>query len=64
MIHRNRELGHMTAQCDACFDVVDFDYLDGSESEHWGDVRQALDIDNWQSKKVNGKWQNICPDCV
>jgi hypothetical protein len=62
-IRKSKESGCMVAQCDQCFDVVDFEDLDGSEAEHWGDVRQAIDIDGWKSKKEGGQWRNICPDC-
>ena len=62
-IHKSKELGCMTAQCDECFDVVEFEELDGSDPDHWSEAKERIDMDGWKTTKVNGKWQNICPDC-
>ncbi len=53
----------MVAQCDVCFDVVDFEDLDGSESDHWSEAKERIDADGWKTKKVGDKWQNVCVDC-
>lgn len=63
-IRKSKETGHMVAQCDKCFDVVEFEELDGSDPDHWAEVRGHLDMDGWKAKKVDGKWTNICVDCV
>ena len=57
-IRRSRETGGMIAQCDECFDVVDFD--DGEDFEQ---VKTAIDGDGWKTRRVGEKWQNYCPDC-
>jgi hypothetical protein len=58
-IRRSKTTGNMVAQCDVCFDVVDFD-----EDKDFEDVREAIIFDGWQTKKnAEGKWINICVDC-
>lgn len=63
-IKKSHETGGMIAQCDKCFDVVDFDELDGSHSDHWSDVREAIAKDGWVTKRNGDKWINVCVDCV
>jgi hypothetical protein len=58
-IRKSKETGQMCAQCDVCFDVVDFD-----DGEDFDEAKAAIDADGWKTKKVEGKWQNICPDCL
>jgi Fe2+ or Zn2+ uptake regulation protein len=57
-IRRSNETSGMVAQCDQCFDIVDFE--DGEDFEQ---AKIAIDADGWKTKRVDGKWQNICPDC-
>lgn len=58
-IRKSNETGQMMAQCDKCLDVVDFDeYFD------FATVKIAIDTDKWTTKRQNGKWVNICPDCI
>lgn len=57
-IRKSNETGNMVAQCDKCFDVVDFE-----EDYDFMDVKSAIDGDKWKTTKVNDKWHNVCPDC-
>ena len=63
-IHKSKELGCMVAQCDECFDIVEFDDLDGSDGDHWSEAKERIDMDGWKTKRVGAKWINICVDCV
>lgn len=54
----SKETGNMCAQCDDCFDVVDFD--DGTDFHQ---AKIAIDTDGWKTTKRDGKWVNICCDC-
>lgn len=53
----------MIAQCDECFDIVEFDDLDGSSPDHWTEAKERIDIDGWKTQRIDGKWRNICVDC-
>ncbi len=57
-IRKSHETGNMIAQCDECYDVVDFE-----DDEDFEQVKIAIDSDGWQTKRVGDKWHNICPDC-
>lgn len=48
----------MYAQCDECFDVVDFE-----EDVDFEGAKMAIDVDGWKTTKKDGKWINICCDC-
>lgn len=63
-IRKSKETGCMVAICDECHDVVDFEDLDGNDADHWGEVKETIDADGWQTRKEDGAWRNICPDCV
>jgi len=45
-----------TPVCDSCFETLP------SESEHDLAV-QSLRDSGWQTKSVNGDWENYCTDC-
>lgn len=64
-IRKSAETGCMVAICDDCHDVVDFEDLDGTDPDDWGEVKNAIDGDGWRTIKGGlGKWRNICPDCL
>lgn len=64
-IHKSRETNCMVAQCDVCFDIVEFEDLDGSDSDNWSEAKLRIDMDGWKTKKDDaGKWVNICVDCI
>lgn len=54
----------MVAQCDVCFDVVDFEDLKGFDKDDWAEAKERIDADGWRTKKVGDKWTNTCVDCV
>ncbi len=51
------------AQCDQCFDVVDFDHLRENSREGFQDAKDAIDIDGWKTVKSSNGWRNICYGC-
>ncbi|QJD54487.1 hypothetical protein P9A30_gp45 [Sphingomonas phage Lucius] len=63
-IKRSKETGCMVAQCDVCFDVVDFEDLKGFDKDDWVEAKERIDADGWRTKKVGDKWTNTCVDCV
>lgn len=63
-IRKSKYEGHLIGQCDQCFDVVDFEDLDGEYAGDWSEARHRLDIDGWRSHKTPEGWRNICCDCV
>lgn len=67
-IRKSAETGHMIAQCDQCFDVVDFEDLDGTDKDDWSEAKERVDMDGWKTKRIghgpDAKWINICCDCV
>lgn len=58
-IKKSFETGNFIAQCDECYDVVDFE-----NDETFEQVKIAIDMDGWQTKRVGNVWHNICPDCI
>lgn len=57
-IRRLTETGQMAAQCDKCFDVVDFE-----DGEDFNEAKIAIDCDGWKTVRGGAGWINICPDC-
>lgn len=51
-----KEYGKYTPICDGCLDT-----LDGCDS--FEDAVQLCKDNGWQNVKVNGGWQNRCPNC-
>lgn len=43
--------------CDICGEEhsVEFDC--------WDDAVEAKKEDGWKSKRINGEWNDVCPDC-
>lgn len=62
-IQKSKHSGCMIAQCDECFDIVEFNDLDGSSPDHWTEAKQRIDIDGWKTQRIDGNWRNICVDC-
>ena len=52
-----KEYGKQVLICDCCGDKA---------PERFNDFQDAIDYKkaNWRSKKVNGEWQEICPECA
>ncbi len=44
--------------CDDCDHVQEYEVDFG-----WDELLRKMKEDGWQSKKVNGEWQNYCADC-
>jgi hypothetical protein len=57
-VRRDRD-GAMQAECDTCHHTVDFE-----DGEDFNDVRRAIEDDGWALKRVDGRWRNMCVDCV
>jgi len=55
----SHETGNYIAQCDKCHDVVDFE-----PGADFFEVKFAIEMDGWRLQRNNGKWFNICVDCV
>ena len=47
----SKEYGNYTLICDIC----------GDSFQDAIDARQGL---GWKSKRVDGEWTDICPDCI
>ena len=62
-VRKSKSAKCMIAQCDICFDVVEFEDLDGSERDHWSEAKNAIDADGWKTKRSGAGWINISPDC-
>lgn len=52
-----RFYGHYTVVCDTCGNE-----LRGAES--FDEARRMKHDAGWQSRKVNGEWEDICSDCL
>lgn len=48
--------GAYTAVCDCCGDILP------TESDFYEAVNAKKDA-GWKSRKVDGEWNDICPDC-
>jgi len=57
-IRVSKETRAYIAQCDKCFDVVDFE-----KGVEFDAVKLAIDMDGWKTQRSNGSWINVCPDC-
>lgn len=62
-IRKSKESNCMIAQCDKCFDIVEFEDIKGFDADDWSEVKNEIDIDGWKTKKEGDKWVNICCDC-
>jgi hypothetical protein len=49
--------GFYSLTCDICYEEADEQFFEFSEA-----VDYKKDND-WKSKKVNGEWMDVCPDC-
>lgn len=64
MIKFSRISNCMIAQCDTCLDIVEFEDLTKDDHEGYRKAKQSIDMDRWKTKRVDGKWVNICVDCA
>lgn len=53
-----KEYGKYTLVCDICGASVDEEYKTFQDTE---DARKDL---GWKSRKIDGDWADICPDCI
>ena len=53
-----KEYGKYTLVCDICGASVDEEYESFQGAE---DARKDL---GWKSRKIDGDWADICPDCI
>lgn len=65
-IRRSLSLKCMVAQCDECFDLVEFEDLTTfGDVEEFMEAKARIDGDGWFTKRTpQGRWVNLCPDCV
>lgn len=50
------EYGHYTPVCDGCLKTL-------AKCQTFQDALDITKAEGWRSVKVNGVWQNLCPDC-
>lgn len=48
---------YYTAVCDCCGARL-------PGEERWEDARRAKQAAGWESRKVDGEWEDVCPDCL
>lgn len=53
-----KEYGKYTLVCDICVASVDEEY------ETFQDTVDARKDLGWKSRKIDGDWADICPDCI
>ena len=53
-----RQYGKYIPVCDGCGCVLDEHVYDTFD-----EARIAMKEEGWSTDKVNGEWQNYCPDC-
>lgn len=53
-----KEYGKYTLVCDICGACVDEEY------ETFQDTVDARKDLGWKSRKIDGDWADICPDCI
>ena len=52
----DKDFTGFTLYCDLCdSEGGPFDYFD--------EAVEAKEENKWKSRKINGQWQDICPDC-
>jgi len=54
----SKEYGKYTLICDICGVVTD------QEFDSFQDAIDAREDIGWKSKRVDGEWLDICPDCI
>jgi Fe2+ or Zn2+ uptake regulation protein len=54
----DKSCGFYSLVCDNCGEELDEQFDDFYEAV------EAKKENGWKSKKVNGEWQDICPDCA
>jgi hypothetical protein len=57
-VKRSKITGNFVAQCDECYDYMDFD-----EDDPFPAIPFILRRTGWLITKVKDKWQHYCPDC-
>ena len=58
-INIDKDTGGYAAQCDKCKTIIDFE-----RGVDFYQVKDMLESDGWRLQRNNGKWFNICVDCV
>ena len=53
----DKQHGSYILVCDICGEVVDVPFDD------FYDAVQFKKDNGWKSRKVNGEWKDICPEC-
>lgn len=54
----SKEYGKYTLICDICGTGTD------EEFESFQDAIDAREDIRWKSKRIDGEWSDICPDCI
>ncbi len=57
-LKRSKVTGNFVAQCNKCFDFMDFEADDPFRA-----LPYILRRTGWQITKVKDEWQHYCPDC-
>ena len=58
-LKRSKVTGNFVAQCNKCFDFMDFE----EEDDNFRAITFILRATGWVPKKVDGKWEHTCPEC-
>jgi len=58
-LKRSKLTGSFVAQCDKCFDFMDFE-----EDDNFVAITHILRASGWVPSKVRDKWTHWCPDCM
>lgn len=58
-LKRSKITGNFVAQCDHCFELMDFD-----DDEPFPAIPHILRRSSWGIHKSGDKWTHTCPDCM
>lgn len=58
-LKRSKVTGNFVAQCNECFDFMDFD-----EDDPFRAIPYILRRTGWIITKAKDEWQHYCPDCA
>lgn len=51
-----KEYGSFIVACDLCDECM-------PAVDTWNEALSEAKEEGWQSKRINGTWENYCPDC-
>lgn len=54
----DRTYGGFELNCDICGDSADESF------DEFAEAVQFKKDEGWKSRKINGEWHDICPECV